>query len=113
MLSVIIKETETMLNYLEDKKAKLEARKLAKSETYADIDDQVEEYRKILYTERNEYIEQKNMLIDAQVAILDEVIEETKKAVDDSVDEVVDETISEVDEVVDETVYNEQKASEY
>ena len=86
-----------MLNYLETKRADLEARKAVKSEIYADIEETVEEYRKTLYTARNAEIDQQNMLIDAQVAILDEVIEETKKAVDDSVDEVVDEEQKEVE----------------
>ncbi len=70
-----------MLNYLNQKKADLEARKAVKSETYADIEEKVEEYRKTLYTQRNEEIKQNNMLIDAQVAILDEVIEETARAI--------------------------------
>lgn len=102
-----------MLNYLNQKKADLEARKVETQIIYPDLEAKVEEYKKELYKARDAEIAETNKLIDAQVAILDEVIEETKKAVDDSVDEVVDETISEVDEVVDETVYNEQKEVEY
>ena len=93
-----------MLSYLESKKASLEARKAVKSEVYADIDEQVEEYRKTLYTARNEAIDESNKIIDAQVTILNEVIEETTKAIydslDDSVDEVVDNDVDEVDDVV-------------
>ena len=69
-----------MLKYLEQKKADLEAKREVKQESYTDIEERVEEYRKILYAERNSEITAKNMLIDAQVAILDEVIEETKNA---------------------------------
>ena len=80
-----------MLSYLEEKRATLEARKAVKSEVYADIDEHVEEYKNSLYTARNEAIDNQNMLINAQVAILDEVIEETKKAVDEVVEEVEEE----------------------
>lgn len=71
-----------MLSYLEQKRATLEARKAVKSDVYVDIDEHVEEYKLSLYKERNEAIDNKNMLIDAQVAILNEVIEETNSAVE-------------------------------
>ena len=70
-----------MLNYLEQKRASLEARKAVKSDVYADIEEKVDEYRNMLYTQRNEAIDKENTLIDAQVAILDEVIEETTRAI--------------------------------
>ena len=71
-----------MLSYLEHKKAELEARKVEPSIVYPDLDAKVEEYRKELYTARDTEINENNKLIDAQVAILDEVIEDTKKAVE-------------------------------
>lgn len=76
-----------MLKYLEEKRATLEARKAVKSDVYADIDEHIEEYKNSLYKERNEAIDNQNMVIDAQVAILNEVIEETKNAVENGVEE--------------------------
>ena len=76
-----------MLSYLEQKRATLEARKAVKSAVYVDIDEHVEEYKRSLYEERNKDIYNKNLLIDAQVAILNEVIEETTNAVENDVEE--------------------------
>lgn len=69
-----------MLNYLEYKKTELEKQKAVKEPTYADIEEKVEQFRKEQYTARYAEIDTKNMLIDAQVAILDEVSEEALKA---------------------------------
>lgn len=71
-----------MLNYLNQKKADLESKKALKEVVYTDIEAKVEEYRKELYSARNAEIDKHNMLIDAQVAILDEVIYETEKAIE-------------------------------
>ncbi len=84
-----------MLNYLSKKKADLEARKAVKSEVYTDIEEKVEEYRKTLYTQRNEAIDKENTLIDAQVAILDEVIEETARVIEEAEAEAVKATYGE------------------
>lgn len=70
-----------MLNYLNQKKETLEAQRVESKIVYEDIEQKVEEYRKELYTERYAEVDKKNMLIDAQIAILDEVIEETAKAI--------------------------------
>lgn len=95
-----------MLSYLEQKKADLEARKVEQQIVYPDLDAKVEEYRKELYTARDSEIQENNKLIDAQVAILDEVIEETKKVIETDIEaEVAVETVGAVDE--------EQKEVEY
>lgn len=77
-----------MLNYLEQKKASLVAQKVEPSLVYEDLDRKVEEYKKELYTARNAEIAEHNKLIDAQVAILDEVKEEVAKAIETEQKEV-------------------------
>jgi type I restriction-modification system DNA methylase subunit len=108
-----------MLEYLKVKREELEAKRIEPCVVYKDLEKKIDEYRSQLYAERDAEVTENNKLIDAQVAILDEVIgtaeaiEEAKKLVDDSVDDSVHNDAGEVDEVVDETVYNEQKESEF
>ncbi len=78
-----------MLNYLKQKKETLEAQKEEPKIVYEDIEQKVEEYRKELYTARYAEVDKKNMLIDAQIAILDEVIEETERVIEEAEKEAV------------------------
>lgn len=68
-----------MLNYLEGKRVELEAQKVEHSIVYPDLERKIDEYRSMLYQERDTEIARKNMLIDAQIQILDEVIDEARK----------------------------------
>lgn len=81
-----------MLNYLENKRVELEAQKVEPSTMYPDLERKIDEYRAMLYQERDTEIARKNMLINAQIAILDEVIEEAKKPAEtvEAVDEITE-----------------------
>ena len=68
-----------MLEYLTKKREELEEQKTETSIVYEDIERKVDEYRKELYAVRDAEINEKNKLIDAQLAILDEVIDEATK----------------------------------
>lgn len=86
-----------MLDYLKTKKEALEARKIEPSIVYEELERQIEEYRSKLYAEKDAQVTEHNKLIDAQVAILDEVIEETAKAMEAEAVETVEEEQKEAD----------------
>lgn len=83
-----------MLEYLKAKREALGAKKIEPSIVYEDLERKIEEYRSKLYAEKDAEVTEHNKLIDAQVAILDEVIEETEKAMETEIEaEIAVETV--------------------
>jgi hypothetical protein len=95
-----------MLVYLRKKKEALEAQRIEPCVVYEDLERKIDEYRSQLYAERDAEVTETNKLIDAKVSVLDEVIAETERVIEEAEAEAVEATYGSTEEET------EQKESE-
>ena len=65
-----------MIEILKAKREQLKEQKVIPSTFYEDLERLIDEYRAKLYAERDGQIAEQNLIIDAKIELLDDLIEE-------------------------------------